>query len=105
LAEFLRENGVELIADWEFFVERRRVKNESELTGIRRAQHAAEAGMDAARDLFRRAGQSNGRLTVKGEPLTSGRVKVAIQRAFMDHGCTAEAVFGSPGAPSALGHD
>ena len=105
LAEFLRENGIELIADWEFFVERRRVKNESELTGIRRAQHAAEAGMDAARDLFRRADQSNGRLTVNGEPLTSERVKVAIQRAFMDHGCTAEEFIVSHGAQSAIGHD
>src|SRR5207253_1404159 len=70
-----------------------------------------EAGVDAelisptARDLFRRADQSNGRLTVNGEPLTSERVKVAIQRAFMDHGCTAEEFIVSHGAQSAIGHD
>jgi len=105
LAEFLRENGIALNVDREFFVERRRVKNESELTGIRRAQRAAEAGMDAARDLFRRADQSNGRLTIDGKPLTSERVKAAIQQAFMDHGCTAEEFIVSHGAQSAIGHD
>ena len=47
--------GVELAADGDFFDERRRVKTERQLAGIRRAQRAAEAGMDAARDLLRRA--------------------------------------------------
>src|ERR1041385_6898873 len=81
LAEHLRAGGVELTPDRAFFDARRRVKNETELAGIRRAQRAAEAGMDAARDLFRRADQSNGSLVVDGEPLTSERVKLAIQDA------------------------
>jgi Xaa-Pro aminopeptidase len=105
LATFLRENGVELTPDREFFDQRRRVKNEPELAGIRRAQRAAEAGMDAARDLFRRAEQSNGSLVVDGEPLTSERVKLAIGDAFMQHGCTAEEFIVSHGAQSAIGHD
>jgi Xaa-Pro aminopeptidase len=105
LAEFLRKNGIDLTVDREFFVERRRVKSESELAGIRRAQRAAEAGMDAARDLFRRADQSNGRLIVDGKPLTSERVKLAIQQAFIDHGCIADEFIVSHGAQSAIGHD
>ncbi len=105
LAEFLRANGIELTVDREVFLDRRRVKNESELAGIRRAQRAAEAGMKAARDLFRRADQSNGHLTVDSEPLTSERVKLAIQQAFMDHGCTADEFIVSHGAQSAIGHD
>ena len=105
LANYLRENGVELTPDREFFDARRRVKNETELAGIRRAQRAAEAGMDAARDLFRRAEQSNGSLVVDGEPLTSERVKLAIQDAFTKHGCTAEEFIVSHGAQSAIGHD
>src|SRR5207248_9814072 len=68
LAEFLRENGVRLTPDREFFDTRRRIKNDSELAGIRRAQRAAEAGMDAARDLFRRAQQGNGSPRVGGRP-------------------------------------
>src|SRR5947208_14889332 len=48
VADHLRANGIEVTADREHFVQRRRVKNEAELAGIRRAQHAAEAGMTAA---------------------------------------------------------
>jgi Xaa-Pro aminopeptidase len=55
VADHLRSNGIEVRADREFFDDRRRAKNEAELAGIRRAQHAAEAGMAAARDLLRAA--------------------------------------------------
>ena len=56
LADRLRAAAVELTVDNDLFDDRRRVKTEQQLAGIRRAQRAAEAGMDAARDLFRRAG-------------------------------------------------
>jgi Xaa-Pro aminopeptidase len=105
LAEHLRANGLELTPDREFFDQRRRVKNDTELEGIRRAQRAAETGMDAARDLFRRAQHSNGSLLVDGKPLTSERVKLAIQDAFAQHGCSAEEFIVSHGAQSAIGHD
>jgi Xaa-Pro aminopeptidase len=105
LADLLRANGVELKPDRGFFNDRRRVKNATEVEGIRRAQRAAEAGMDAARDLFRRAQPSNGSLLVDGEPLTSERVKLAIQTAFTAHGCTADEFIVSHGAQSAIGHD
>jgi Xaa-Pro aminopeptidase len=105
LAEHLRANGLELTPDRELFDQRRRVKNDTELEGIRRAQRAAEAGMDAARDLFRRAQQSNGSLLVDGERLTSERAKLAIQDAFAHHGCSAEEFIVSHGAQSAIGHD
>jgi Xaa-Pro aminopeptidase len=105
LAEHLRSRGVELTPDRAFFDARRRVKNETELDGIRRAQRAAEAGMDAARDLFRRAEPANGSLSVDGEPLTSERVKLAIQNAFTRHGCSADEFIVSHGAQSAIGHD
>ena len=71
VADHLRANGITLTPDHEFFADRRRVKNEAELEGIRRAQAAADAAMGAARDLLARAAQSNGSLTVDGEPLTS----------------------------------
>ena len=41
LADHLRENGIEVKADRRRFVERRRVKNEAELAGIRRALRAS----------------------------------------------------------------
>src|SRR5436305_8624562 len=82
LADRLRADGVELKVDGGFFDDRRRVKTDVELAGIRRAQRAAEAGMDAARDLLRRATGADGALTVDGEPLTVERVKSAMFGAF-----------------------
>src|SRR4029078_2596958 len=53
VADHLRANGIEVTADREYFVQRRRVKNDAELAGIRRAQRAAEGGVDAAPELLR----------------------------------------------------
>jgi Xaa-Pro aminopeptidase len=104
-ADVLRANGITLTPDREFFNGRRRAKNAAEVEGIRRAQAAAEAGMAAARDLLRRA-EPNGRgLEVDGEPLTSERIKVAIDEAFIAHGCSADEFIVSHGPQSAIGHE
>jgi Xaa-Pro aminopeptidase len=105
LADHLRANGIELSADREHFVQRRRVKNEAELAGIRRAQLAAEAGMDAARELFRAAERQNGGLVVDGEPLTCERVKLAVEQAFTAAGAFADEFIVSHGPQTAVGHD
>ncbi len=105
LADFLRSGGVELRPDREFFADRRRAKNEAELEGIRRAQRAAEAGMEAARNLLRAAERRNGELVIEGEPLTVERIKAAIDQTFIDHGCSSEDFIVSHGAQSAIGHE
>ena len=65
---------------------------------MRRAQRAAEAGMDAARDLLRRASQNGGdTLEVDGEPLTVERVKIAMSEAFVRNGATADEFIVAPG--------
>src|SRR4051812_20496637 len=105
LADRLRADGVELKVDGSFFDDRRRVKTEAELAGIRRAQRAAEAGMDAARDLFRRAASANGGLQVDGEQLTVDRVKSAMFGAFVAHGASSDDIIVAPGPQGAVGHD
>jgi len=106
LADRLRGEGVELTVDADFFDDRRRVKSEAELTGIRRAQRAAEAGMDAARDLLRRASAQNGdTLEVDGRPLTVERVKGAMFAAFVANGATSDDIIVAPGPQGAVGHD
>jgi Xaa-Pro aminopeptidase len=105
LAEKLRAAGVVLRPERDLFDRRRRVKNEAELAGIRRAQVAAEAGMTAARDLLRRAsGNGSTELQVDGEPLTCERIKLAVAQAFVDHGATADEFVVSHGAQAAIGH-
>ena len=106
LADRLRAAGVELTVDSGFFDERRRVKNDAELAGIRRAQRAAEAGMDAARDLLRRAQGRNGdALEVEGAPLTVERVKSAMSAAFAANGASSDDFIVAPGPQGAVGHD
>jgi Xaa-Pro aminopeptidase len=105
IADRLRESGVEVTWDRPFFVARRRVKNEFELAGIRRAQRACEAAMDEARSLLRRAERSNGILRLDGDPLTCERVKAAIERVFSDHGVSSDDPIVSHGPQTAVGHD
>jgi Xaa-Pro aminopeptidase len=104
LADRLRGNGIELTPDREHFEARRRVKGKEELAGIRRAQRAAEAAMAAARDLLRSASPNGSSLVLDGEPLTSERIKRAIERVFSDHDCTGEEMIVAHGEQSAIGH-
>ena len=105
LADHLRASGVELTVDRELFERRRRVKNDDELAGIRRAQRAAEAAMDAVRDLLRRSDASGDTLMLDGEPLTVERVKVRVNEVFSEHDCAAEEFIVSHGLQSAVGHE
>jgi Xaa-Pro aminopeptidase len=103
-ADRLRGAGIEIRVDRALFEERRRVKNAVELAGIRRAQRAAEAGMDVARDLLRRASANGAGLVVDGEPLTSERIKGAIAAVFTAQGMVVDDFIVSHGPQSAVGH-
>jgi Xaa-Pro aminopeptidase len=105
LADRLRGEGVQLTTDGTFFNDRRREKTDAELAGIRRAQRAAEAGMDAARELLRRATRNGQGLEVDGTPLTVEHIKSAMSQAFAAHGTTADDFIVAPGPQGAVGHD
>jgi Xaa-Pro aminopeptidase len=105
IADHLRSVGVQLRSDRDFFNGRRRSKTPTELDGIRRAQAAAESGMEAARDLLRQAEPNGSGLVVGGEPLTVERVKVAIDQTFVEQGCAAEDFIVAPGPQGAVGHE
>jgi Xaa-Pro aminopeptidase len=93
LADRLRDRGVTLRTDRDLFDDRRRVKNEAELAGIRRAQAAADAGMEAVRDQLR-----------QGLP-TCEQVRAAIERAVAELDCTTDVAIVSHGAQTAIGHE
>jgi Xaa-Pro aminopeptidase len=105
LADRLRADGVELEVDQELFDDRRRAKTEAQLAGMRRAQRAAEAAMDACRDLLRRAEIHGDELLLDDEPLTAERVKGAMSVVFAAHDTTADEFIVAPGAQGAVGHD
>jgi Xaa-Pro aminopeptidase len=105
LGDFLRDSGIEVTVDRELFDQRRRAKNETELAGIRRAQRACEAALDAARELLRRAQADGDGLEVDGQPLTSERLKRVIEDVFADHEVEAGDTIVSHGPQTAVGHD
>ena len=92
-AERLAANGVEVRSDRGFFAGRRRVKSEAELAGMKRAQRAAEAGMDLTREYLRR-----------GAGVTCEEIKTALERLFTEQGMVADDFIVSHGAQSAIGH-
>jgi Xaa-Pro aminopeptidase len=93
LADYLRANDVQIRANGSLFDGRRRVKNEAELAGIRRAQRAAEAAMDAIR----------ARLS---EGVTCEELRGEATRVFSERGMTVpDIVIVSHGAQSAVAHE
>jgi Xaa-Pro aminopeptidase len=105
LADHLRANGVALEVDRELFDGRRRSKNETEVAGLRRAQRACEAALDAARAMLREADHDGGLLRLGGETLTCERVKEEMDRVFVAHGVAADEYIVAHGAQGAVGHD
>src|SRR5437764_7622026 len=104
-ADYLRANGVDVVVDREIFDNRRRSKNETEIAGIRRAQRACEAALDASRELLRRAQPNGAGLEVDGEPLTCERLKRIIEDVFADHEVEGSDMIVSHGPQTAAGHN
>ena len=105
LADRLRADGFELDVDQDLFDDRRRAKTEAQLAGMRRAQRAAEAAMDACRELLRRSEIRGDELLLDGEQLTVERVKADMNVAFAAHDTTADEYIVAPGAQGAVGHE
>ncbi len=105
VADRLRADGLLLQPDQDSIAARRRVKSASELSGIRRAQAAAEAGMSAAAELLRRAVADDGRLTVDGEVLSAESVRATVRETCQARGAPAppDIIVSSPW--SGYGHD
>jgi Xaa-Pro aminopeptidase len=104
-ADYLRANGIEVVVERELFDNRRRSKNETEIAGIRRAQRACEAALDASRELLRKAEPNGGGLELDGEPLTCERIKRVIEDVFADHGVEGSDMIVAHGAQTAVGHN
>jgi Xaa-Pro aminopeptidase len=104
-ADHLRANGIDVTVDRDLFNDRRRSKNETELGGIRKAQKACEAALDASRDLLRRAQPNGAGLEVGGEPLTCERIKRVIEDVFADHEVEGSDMIVAHGPQTAVGHN
>ena len=105
VADHLRGAGIELVPDPDHFRERRRVKTDVELAGIRRSQRATEAAMSAVREVLAQAERRNGGLSFEGETVTCELLKRHVDAAFGAHGASAEESIVSHGPQTAIAHD
>jgi Xaa-Pro aminopeptidase len=105
-ADGLRDQGIAVQADDDGVVtEIRATKTDEEIAHIRQAQRANEAAMERAETLLREATVENGRLYREGDPLTSERVKEAIEVTLLRQGCALDETIVACGADSADPHD
>jgi Xaa-Pro aminopeptidase len=79
VADRLRAEGIELTPDEELFVERRRHKSDAELAGIRRAAHAAVAGVEECARVLREAEIDGDGLRYDGDVLTSELLRTRVR--------------------------
>jgi Xaa-Pro aminopeptidase len=105
LADRLRERGVSLRPDKDVFASRRRVKNASELEGIRRAQRATERAMAAVAERLRAAEIREDELWLEEELLTCERLRDAAERTIAEHGATADQLIVAAGDQGVTGHE
>jgi len=86
-AHFIGQSGIALDCNLELGVTERRSKDEQEIELIRQAQHTTEAAMEMACAMIATAeARADGVLIRDGEPLTSERVRAAIDHWLIDRG-------------------
>jgi Xaa-Pro aminopeptidase len=104
--EMLRRAGIAVECGCELGILERRRKDEQELSWIREAQQATEAAMVAACRLVARADvRRDGVLLHDGAPLTSERVRAAIDHFLLDRGYANPPAIVAGGAVGADCHD
>jgi Xaa-Pro aminopeptidase len=105
-ADGLREQGIDVVVDRDETVERvRAIKTEPEIDHIREVQRANERAMARAEELFREATVEDGVLHHDGEPLTSERVRTAIEIELLHNGCALDETIVACGPDAADPHD
>jgi Xaa-Pro aminopeptidase len=107
VADRLRAEGIQLTADDELFVERRRRKTDAELAGVRRAAHAAVAGVQECARVLREAEIDGDGLRYEGEVLTSELLRTRIREVCARLGAPApDDIIVAPMRPGdAVGHE
>lgn len=105
-AHFLREAGIDLVCDTELGVLERRGKDEQEVAALQRAQSVTEEAMALACHMVARAKpRADGVLLHDGAPLTSERVRTAVDVFLLGKGFISTSMIVAGGKQGADCHD
>jgi Xaa-Pro aminopeptidase len=106
IGDYLRDRGVEVVADHEAWQERRRRKAPWELEGIERAQRAAETALGVAAHMLREAEPApEGGLRFEGEILTAELIRESMSAVVLSQGAECEEIIVHSGDACLRGHD
>jgi Xaa-Pro aminopeptidase len=84
-ADFARKAGITIECDPDCWVNERRQKSDEEISHLREAQRVTEGAIQMACELIARAGvRADGVLLHEGTPLTSERVRAAVDHWLLD---------------------
>lgn len=105
-ADYLRDNGVDIVVDDEAWAARRRRKTPWELEGIERAQRAADTAMLTAARMLREAEPTrDGQLRFEGEILTAEWIRESMANELLTQGAESEEILVQTGDACLSGHD
>jgi Xaa-Pro aminopeptidase len=90
-AEELRKRGIEVTAVEEVLITKEReIKDEPEISYLRKAQRACEHAMETAIAVIKKSAAKGNFLLENGEILTSERIKAYIEHDLIDSRCTCD---------------
>ena len=91
-AEELRKNGIEVVPVEEesILTKEREIKDEQEISYMRKAQRATEHAMGIAIAAIKKSSVKNDSLLENGEVLTSEKIKAYVEHDLIDSGCTCD---------------
>ena len=93
-AEELRKNGIEVVPVEEepILTKEREIKDEQEISYMKKAQRATEHAMGTAIAAIKKSSvmNDNDSLLENGEVLTSEKIKAYVEHALVDSGCTCD---------------
>lgn len=106
IADYLRANGVDLICHPHLLRDARERKDAAEVAAIEIAQRATERAMRAAVQVVAEATiGAEGILEHDGRPVTSERLRAAIDASLLEDGCSADGTITASGPDSAEPHN
>ena len=105
-ADYLRDQGIDVVVDPDEWARRRRRKTPWELEGIERAQRATETAMLTAARMLREAEPTTeNRLRFDGEILTAEWIREAMSAELLAQGAESEEILVHSGDACLNGHD
>jgi len=90
-AEELRKKGIDVVPVEELIMTKEReIKDETEISYLRKAQRACEHAMETAIAVIKKSSVKDNFLIENGEILTSERVKACVEYTLFDFGCACD---------------